>query len=883
MPQLPTFVRSLVAFLSQQIEHNHIEYMIPLESKGALLIDLALASIPADKHRPTIVYLRSLEFLPKSIRQASTFAIFDDFVFSGRTISNAIETMNELNIDRDKIHLLAFFKFPRITDNQDECVDVLSATKVPEDDFLSRLSQEQVLKYVQGLAVEHKIPASYDNLHWEIDVPPELYDRLMNELAETGSFLYYGRRGNFDASALLVRQHAEGKFFSLPKIRFWYNVPESKLNLTPISYSVVQSDSLSDNVEQLREILTPDGPTPRQSNFATFQARAFSDQVNLLGLIKPFLRRFHLVPKLNIIHLQRYFGPRSTKVIKWIEQQFDVTPESSIPSLPMIPQQPIDFYWIAVEVMRLLGKEYWTQTNPIKVSMGFSVSELVEKFSNASVESVHAAIDYCADMNLIATFFGWRNDTPFRAFRLTENGELEVGRNDGRHPLKLTSIEKLGALILAKSQNHEAPWWLLEKIPPILMRRFKFDLPQFQATMNFYGDTSLLSPTENPDYLLTWPRLATQMWEKQDQVHKKTKKRSLMFRLLTAQWNRYKTEILSDHEIVRVIGPMETLIELTKSKTMGHHVAILVDILSDEVGGCSYLSNSIHRAIYQIDFRLHMSEEEDYQRSSKEISNWLEGLDEKIELLSRRRERLLKHIQAIVDRLTKQRRGDLAAHLNESKPLPEGNRIVPAFKILSKSVRQIAQAAHIGNEELVKEVVRELVPSRFPTHSDEKESMHSLVSTSIKRWAVALSGIPQKKETYDKARLYVPEGARYRMYIVAYDLLGSSRSERTSRDDANRDRHIQSIINNWFIAFGGFAQRMEFGGGDLGFGFFTLATSAVQASLWAGYHLELLKNTNPSLRQDKPHAGFGITFDDILPGYDEQAKSGWLRDRKSVV
>ena len=55
-----------------------------------------------------------------------------------------------------------------------------------------------------------------------------------------------------------------------------------------------------------------------------------------------------------------------------------------------------------------------------------------------------------------------------------------------------------------------------------------------------------------------------------------------------------------------------------------------------------------------------------------------------------------------------------------------------------------------------------------------------------------------------------------------------------------------------------------------------ICKTAVQAALWAGYHLEQLKVTNPRLNQEKPHAGFGIVRDDLRSGFMEQMKSDWL-------
>ena len=124
-------------------------------------------------------------------------------------------------------------------------------------------------------------------------------------------------------------------------------------------------------------------------------------------------------------------------------------------------------------------------------------------------------------------------------------------------------------------------------------------------------------------------------------------------------------------------------------------------------------------------------------------------------------------------------------------------------------------------------------------------------------------------------RLEVADGeVHHRIYIVAYDLIGGT-GYRGSLG-ARRDQYIQSVISNWFIAFGGFTQRTEFGGGDLGFGFFHSLRPAVQASLWAGHHLDLLRGTNSLLGSEGPYAGFGICQDELRAGHMKQVKSDWL-------
>jgi hypothetical protein len=159
---------------------------------------------------------------------------------------------------------------------------------------------------------------------------------------------------------------------------------------------------------------------------------------------------------------------------------------------------------------------------------------------------------------------------------------------------------------------------------------------------------------------------------------------------------------------------------------------------------------------------------------------------------------------------------------------------------------------------------------------EDLQALFSGIRQAIDRWTIALAGEMQDDAVYDEARLKVAEGETCRMYIVAYDLIGSSGPQYAGRAGADRDRRVQSVISNWFIAFGGYAQRAEFGGGDLGFGFFHSPRAATQAALWAGYHLDLLKRTDSLLKQDRPHAGFGIVKDELLSGFMQQIRSGWL-------
>lgn len=874
----PSILRALAEYIAEQTSARGIDYLIPLEAKGALLLDLALDSPPAGRSRPKILYLRSLEYLDRKTRNSAKFGVLDDFVFSGRTIARAIDQMVKLEIPRCSIHPMAFFKFTRRHSSDLPHADILAATEVPRSQPLLRLSQEQILREVQILAVEKKVPASYDNLHWDQIIPRDKYLELMAALSKTDWFLYYGVHRNVEASAVIVRSEEGGCYSAMPKIRLWFDRTKSVLRVCPISFPVAGTSRYSRRCGDLRELLTPDYATRPQRTFASYQAQAFAEQVDMLGFLKPYFRAYQLAPKLDDKHLGRYFGPRTARIVEALEVRYGDAPELGIPDPSKPLGQRIDYYWVAVDIMRLLGRSYWNQKPPRKQPMGLTVAQIIDAFKGrTSIDAIHAAIDYCADMNFIATFFGWEGGVPFRAFRLTENGENEVGCMDGKERPNLAFYEKLGALILSKSKDHEAMWWLLEKVPAILIRRFGFDLPMMEVAVGFYGDTTKLRPSETSEQSLTWRQLDTQLWEMRKVQTARKGSDPILFSLRNESFEAYKNDIFDDPEIVRTIGAVETITELTKSKTTGHHVAILMDILSDRAGGATYLANSVGKSLGLIDYRSKVRERRDRTEVDKSINNWLTGLEQKAVLLTRGQKRLVGQMERGATRLAKQGRGDLAQKLLWLKPFPPDNRIVPALREIAAVVRRLDSAMARRDLNAITELERRIVLPREPFHPsvDISEGFKS-VSSACRRWASALSAEECDTEYYNRARLSVPKGPPREMYLVAFDLIGSSGARYAGRAGADRDRFVQSVIMNWFIAFGGYAQRSEMGKGDLGYGFFHSPKRAVRASVWAAYHLELLKTTNSEMSQDRPHAGFGIAHDRLNSGFQDQIKSDWL-------
>ncbi len=874
----PKAVESLKYFLTEQISQRKIDFLIPLETKGALIVDYVYSTLNTIPEYPIILYLRSLEYLPLEVKLNSKFALFDDFVFSGRTLSNAYKYMRSIQIPPENIHMLAFFKFESHDRGKDVLPEIISKTSVPQNTTYNKLSQEGILNSVQKLALDQKIPASYDNLHWDIKIDNEKYTELMKDLSLSSWYVYYGKRGRFDASVLIVDPSHKNGFDSFSKIRFWYDSITSNLVVSPIAYPSVKKSTVNNEIISFTELLLPENVTTKQYNFCEYQARAIVEQIKLHGYLIPYYTKYSLTAILNKKHINRYYGPRASTLINYIQEKMITVDELKMPKDENGIGERIDFYWITLEIMHILGKVYWLQKSPRKKSKGFSASEILKLFLNlSSKEAIHAAIDYCADMNFIATFYDWKGNYPKRCFRLTENGEAESGRNDGQSKVKLSYFEKLGALIISKTKNKKAYWWMLEKIPALLIKRFKFPLPNIEATKSFFGDTSKLKVEETNKYFLHWPQINTQVWKVQKEPSKKKIPSALIFNLDIKTFEEHKTTIYQDMEIMSIVGAVETLMEVTNSKTHGHHLAIFLDILSDQSSGTTYLAHSLREILSLINVQNLLSDQDEIKKYRMQINNWFNGFNEKTKILVERQAKLLTHLNGKEKKLAKQNRETFAMQLTSIKPFPVENKIIPSLRNLSAIVKSYYEASLKNDVSLMKAIYKEIVAQKnYPSINVDIDYLSHAIQSSIIDWTYALSGEVRTEEEYIQARLNIPKGQSCRMFVVAYDLLGSSGSEYIGRNGADRDRRIQSIISNWFIAFGGYTQRTEFGGGDLGFGFFHTIKSAILASSWASYHLNLLKSTDRSIQQDFPHAGFGIVPDELNSGFMEQIKSDWL-------
>ena len=183
-----------------------------------------------------------------------------------------------------------------------------------------------------------------------------------------------------------MRTASSRSFSALPKIRLWYDNFKRLLHVTPISFAKAGESEFAERCARLKDILTPEEPTPNQRTFAEYQAEALSEQIALLGYLKPFFRKYRLSPKLNDRHIKRYFGPRAAEVVHQLEEGYRSAADLPLPAPKVIVEEPLDFYWVAVEIMRSLGRVYWTQPAPRMESLRMSndLSQLADDIRKVS-------------------------------------------------------------------------------------------------------------------------------------------------------------------------------------------------------------------------------------------------------------------------------------------------------------------------------------------------------------------------------------------------------------------------------------------------------------------------------------------------------------------
>lgn len=184
---MPQFKR----FYKEQIDNSGFDYIVPIESKGMLLLEKVRDKSFSDK--PQILCRRAFDFEERDTLQNKRIAVLDDTVFSGKTLDDARKLLYNRGVG--SISEYTFIMYDR-----KEC------KKVPDvDDIIPcvEMKQEQYemnLDELTYFCLEGR-PSYPDHIGYEIDFedfqPTEFFRMIFNRIGHVTEYARKVGQRNF--------------------------------------------------------------------------------------------------------------------------------------------------------------------------------------------------------------------------------------------------------------------------------------------------------------------------------------------------------------------------------------------------------------------------------------------------------------------------------------------------------------------------------------------------------------------------------------------------------------------------------------------------------------------------------------------------------------
>jgi len=823
------------------------DFIVPLETKGAILLELSLARI---RHRLPksliIIYPRAFSYVPSERLKASRFLIIDDAVFSCNSLKEVHDSLIEKGVATGAIHFTALFDFTSGEPNKDYHSDIHDRISFPQKTY-SGVTRQEALAFIHDQILNERMPSTYDHLLFEASsVKPWQYSRILSRAAEKNRLLNYFRRGAFCASAILLEDLFPGDWDFPPKLRLWYHPHLEILRVAPIAspmikHPIAEADHNVGEIEAL--FLKSLGDRSDKAQLvARYDAKVFSARLQMLPYIYDLLNDAGVWPTLEKKHLLRYFPELGHKLIEIaanVIQGSEKPPSLPFNNLDKESESVFAFLGTAKELLASLKEAYESQRElgiPRKdyKFMGYTGSELFERLSKYTREQIHAAIDYCFDMNYASAFLR-SSDVLSRALRATEINP------------KYHHAEVYAATIIY-SQSKPTPAWLISKVFPIISNTESGNFDGIIVSKKGpFGDYSEVILSESSTRY--WRDIPSDLWEKTGSDEDK----DLKFK--RKQEKEEEAAILSrDSRIASNRTPLEAALFLCNQ--LGYAGAVLLNITTGKYGGTDYIAHNLEKIL---DYAISTD-----QISLKHIKQHKEGALFKLELINElyiEKENRLMRLTARCTRLghlAPLAKAEAEAIVKRARVFPE-NKLYEVLHELAHAIISMAESSRQNKKgQLVKELER-LGYSEASKYGDQAKRILFNAIPFINNFIYALSCRECSQNHYSSYIYHASKAGGDIRYILAYDLSGT-RSVHAKKLEINVE-HIDQILHhiaeNWIIALGGKLSKTETNSGDLRYGYFITFEDCLQAACWILYFTSQLSFVNKFV---PPECAFGIAI-----------------------
>ena len=803
------------------VEKNDINYLIPLETKGALLIDVACDNNNSLPETLNIIYPRALRYIPKDHFSKSRILLVDDIFFSGNHLKRVFKRVQDHGGNPDNMHCLALLDFSagdRDIDYEGGMHDRICENILPG----FTLKRSETLLFLQKEILKRTMPSVYDHLTVQAEgVDDDVYLNLLSKLSDRNRLLHYGQRGAFLASTILLDDLFDGEWDVPAKVRIWYNPDKKVLRITPVGF--ISGNNINRQIN-FSACLCKAIVAPVKSNSAEviaeaeYEAGVLSGRLHQLLLLKKILHDLNLKFKLDDEHLSRYYpGLHVSEVMT------NILREGNAAELPVRQEiQEDQCYSGAISAILNLNRKAWenqsVQHRKDRKQCGFTATEIFHKLPQYSTAALHGALDYCFDFHYLAVFRR-KNDTGFfRCYRTTEISGAFLPE------------EIYGAAIIY-SLKGPTPDWLINKVFPILRSTTPGHINDghFVITKAYFGDITRIRQSEDSSY--SWKDVQTELWDVEEfgtGVRYKKKNDPVIEEKIST--------LLDDPRLSGFRDTLAAVIFLLENG--GRNAGVLLDILTPGYGGADYIVHNMEKI-------LSMGVRHQNSNVSRNIQWHSTGADEKLNIISEifdNEENLLTKLMRRCSRLQSSYLIQKQAEKVVKKARPFSSRILyDALKIMKGSISGAVIAAN-KNDFRGFELALNAIGIKSVARGRNLRNVLARTSKSIYQVLNAIRGHTYYWEYYEK--YVIRQGDNFK-YILGYDLTGERRKAVIDGEELTRfDNELHKFIANWIIAFNGRLSTSGMNAGDLRFGFFQSFDEATNAACWLLHHIEQLNYTN---------------------------------------
>ena len=818
--ELTNRIKCFGEHIKKIVEKNDINYLIPLETKGALLVDVACGDNNTLPETLNIIYPRALRYIPTEDMAKSRILLVDDIFFSGNHLKRVYDRVQVHGGSPDNIHCLALLDFSsgdRDIDYEGDMHDLICENILPG----FTLKRSETLLFLQKEILTRTMPSVYDHLTVEAQgVENDIYQTFLAILSDKNRLLHYGQRGAFQASSILLDDLFVGEWDVPAKARLWYNPIKKILRITPVGF--ISGNSINQKINfskcLCKAIVEPVKSTTAEAREeAEYEAGVLAGRLQQLILLKKLLYDLNLKFSLDNEHLDRYYPKLNvsrviTKILK----------EGSMVDLPTCPEAQEDQgYSSAISAVLNLNRQAWEnqtiKNRKDRGQCGFTATEIFHKLSDYSAAALHAALDYCFDFHYLAVFRR-KNATGFyRCYRTTEISGAYLPE------------EIYGAAIIYSIKG-PTPDWLINKVFPILRSTTPGHIndSHFVITKAYFGDITRIRQSEDSSY--SWKDVQTELWDVEEFGGgvRYLKKEDLSV-------EKKISSLLDDPRISGFRDTLAAVIFLLENG--GRNAGILLDILTPGYGGADYI-------VYNMEKLLSFGSRYPDNNISKSIQWHGKGADEKLDIIFELFDNEDNLLTKLMRRSTRLHSTYLIQKQVEKvvkKARPFSSRILyDAIKILKSGISGAVIAANkndFHNFKLALNTIgiKSVERSRNPRNALAK------ISKTIYPILNALRGHTYYWQYYDQ---YVIQQRDRFNFILGYDLTGERRKAVLDGEELTRfDDELHKFIANWIIAFNGRLSTSGMNAGDLRFGFFQSLDEAINAGCWIIHHTEQLNHT----------------------------------------